>query len=467
MKKLRIAIIIILSILQITTLAQVAINNDGSSGDESAVLDVNSTTGGMLIPRMTESQRNQISDPATGLLVFQTDGTKGFYYNSGTPSVPGWIQLSSTLITQLSDEDGDTKVQVEKTSDSDEINFDVGGSEKMIIKGSGNVGVGITSPTELMHLSGGGLLLENNGNDNSIKLSSGGYTDYDNYATIKLQSGAGDNNYDQYSFIKAVNTGSQGTGISYSQLTFGTNVAAVGDVEHMRLTRDGILSVGTTTPESSALVDISSTTKGFLPPRMTHTEMYSISSPATGLIVYNTTYDKPVFFDGTCWMYFDGTKAIYVGDYVYGGIVIWLDGSGGGMVCTAYDLSTVAEWGCEGTILSGCAGTAIGTGEQNTIDILAGCTIADIAADLCNDLSLNGYTDWFLPSKDELNEMYTNKTVINATAVAIGGTAFLSSPNYWSSTQYNSLAWAQDFGTGTQYGTYKSYGGCVRAVRSF
>ena len=69
----------------------VAINNDGASPDASSILDLKSTTKGILIPRMTEFQRTQISNVATGLLVFQTDGTSGFYFYSGS----GWESLST------------------------------------------------------------------------------------------------------------------------------------------------------------------------------------------------------------------------------------------------------------------------------------------------------------------------------------------------------------------------------------
>ena len=64
--------------------AQVAINTNGSSPDSSAMLDVKSTSGGLLIPRMTESKRNAISNPATGLLIYQTNIAPGFYYFDGT-----------------------------------------------------------------------------------------------------------------------------------------------------------------------------------------------------------------------------------------------------------------------------------------------------------------------------------------------------------------------------------------------
>jgi hypothetical protein len=63
--------------------AQVAINTDGSSPDPSTMLDVKSTNGGLLIPRMIESERNAITNPATGLLIYQTDDVPGFYYFDG------------------------------------------------------------------------------------------------------------------------------------------------------------------------------------------------------------------------------------------------------------------------------------------------------------------------------------------------------------------------------------------------
>ncbi len=68
----------------------VAINTTSAAADASAALDVQSTTQGMLVPRMNASQRGMIATPATGLLVYQTDGTAGFYFYNGT----AWTSLS-------------------------------------------------------------------------------------------------------------------------------------------------------------------------------------------------------------------------------------------------------------------------------------------------------------------------------------------------------------------------------------
>jgi|GEM_PF-1071856 len=73
----------------------VAINTDGSTANSSSMLDIKSTTKGVLIPRMTAAQKASIMTPATGLLVYQTDGTSGFYYNSGTPASPVWQYIST------------------------------------------------------------------------------------------------------------------------------------------------------------------------------------------------------------------------------------------------------------------------------------------------------------------------------------------------------------------------------------
>jgi hypothetical protein len=67
--------------------SQVAVSNDGSPPDNSAMLDVISDSKGMLVPRMTASDRDLISNPAKGLLIFCTDDNQ-FYVNRGTAVTP-------------------------------------------------------------------------------------------------------------------------------------------------------------------------------------------------------------------------------------------------------------------------------------------------------------------------------------------------------------------------------------------
>lgn len=93
MKSVRLLTVSLL-LLSSSAFAQgVAINVDDSAPDASSILDVKSDSQGVLIPRMTETNRNNISTPANGLLIYQTDNTPGFYYNAGTSGSPSWTQL--------------------------------------------------------------------------------------------------------------------------------------------------------------------------------------------------------------------------------------------------------------------------------------------------------------------------------------------------------------------------------------
>lgn len=80
----------------LTARAQMAINTDGSLPDNSAILDVKSTAKGFLMPCLTLSQRNAIVSPASTLMIYQTDNSPGFYYNSGNSINPSWV-LTGTL----------------------------------------------------------------------------------------------------------------------------------------------------------------------------------------------------------------------------------------------------------------------------------------------------------------------------------------------------------------------------------
>jgi hypothetical protein len=333
------------------------------------------------------------------------------------------------------------------------------------------------------------------------------------------------------------------------------------------------VGIGTNSPDASAKLDISSTTQGFLPPRMTYAQRQAISSPATGLMIYCTNCGpgQTQVYDGSAWVNMIGGTALtqpptvasttaassititsaisggnitndfgntiaargvcwstlpspttadskttesgttgsftsnitgltastlyyvrayatsaggtsygaqvsfttsalpQIGNSYQGGIVAYILVSGDpgydanvlhGLIAAPSDQSTGAHWGCDETLILGADGTAIGTGNQNTIDIMAGCATAGIAARICGDLVLGGYSDWYLPSKDELNQLYLNK-------VAIGSFPF--SGGYWSSSEFSqSDAFMIDINNGNIFSLTKSYSlGYVRAIRAF
>lgn len=83
--------LLVLCFTQHQVFAQAGIGT--ATPDASAMLQVESTTKGLLVPRMLATQRQAIVNPAAGLIVYQTDGTPGFYYNAGTSVAPSWVVL--------------------------------------------------------------------------------------------------------------------------------------------------------------------------------------------------------------------------------------------------------------------------------------------------------------------------------------------------------------------------------------
>ena len=197
-------------------------------------------------------------------------------------------------------------------------------------------------------------------------------------------------------------------------------------------------------------------------PTITNSLTSSFTATMTGLLP-NTTYYVRAYatnLSGTGYgneISFISGKVI--GSTFTGGLVFYNDGAGHGLVCAPTDQSSGTEWGCYGTLIGGTL-TALDTGFANTNAIVAGCTTPGIAAKLCDTLTLGGYTDWYLPAKDELNLIY-----VNLHTQSLGGFA---SNYYWSSSEYvANLAWLQYFSVGYQNYYNKLYTFYVRAVRAF
>jgi len=142
----------------------------------------------------------------------------------------------------------------------------------------------------------------------------------------------------------------------------------------------------------------------------------------------------------------------------------YIAGETHGMIAAPADHIPGIQWWKGSDVVTGATGTALGTGFANTNLIIAaqGPTATDYAAGLARAYNAGGYTDWYLPSKDELNKLYLNRD-------AIGGFARAS---YWTSsekgsTYYDIGTWFQDFPDGFQFGNYTGDPFRVRAVRAF
>ena len=376
-------------VLTASTFAQVGIGTTDPNG--SAALDITSTTKGLLIPRMLAGERTTIVTPATGLMVYQTDGAAGFYYYNGS----SWVAITAGL-------DGTNVARQDATNIFNGDNSFIGG-KKFIVDIPGSSDSQITFAGREVSIQGG---LE-------------AYSGADTHIPVSV-SGA----------------------LNVNQSYFG----GVDDrsVNYIKTPKVEI----TTEP-----VDISdATTKKYVDDLIANLQNQITATSAT----YS------------------------IGDVVNGGVVFWLDSTGQhGLVVAFSDVATSVEWGCYGTDLPNVpnvplnggkpvgSGAEIGDGFNNTYDILQDCPAAP-AAIAARSLG----AQWFLPSAKELNQVYINKTTLEAVS---GFTAFAPS-FYWSSTEsVNYYAWAQNLTDGSQVDLGKSTTNNmdmtspskVRAIRAF
>lgn len=533
-------------------------NNVGigtTTPDASAILEMKSTTQGMLIPRMLASERLLISSgaPATGLLVYQTDAPAGFYFYNGT----AWVNLNAETTTSngLTEVGNDIQLggslmqptavdlQAYPLSFTSSLTngFSVDGPSFSVDAANNRVGIGTNTPAATFNVyypntffsarfegavhSQLSILGAANA-ERSLSFIDNGTGLY--WKTgLDNGNGAGGNNAD-YIIKKGNNTTPQfviqrasgnigvGTPAPKSKLDIegglavGTTYSGTTEAPTNGAIIEGNVGIGTNNPDGSAALEVNSTTQGFLPSRLSRAEMLSILSPAEGLVVYNTSQKTLNVFDGTYWVDMNGVlvatvqqrldgvvvpaetpKQIYdsgipldslYGKTYQGGLIAYLNTTTGtGLIAATSDQSSGIQWYNGSYTTTGATGTAIGTGQSNTNAIIASQAAGIYAASLCADYNVTVgptlYADWFLPSKDELYEMYKNLHRYNCSAAAPGGSDNTSCSTslggfayfyYWSSTEsLTNNAWKQYFFSGIQDNYSKGITIRVRAVRAF
>jgi hypothetical protein len=244
------------------------------------------------------------------------------------------------------------------------------------------------------------------------------------------------------------------------------------------------VGIGTTTPDASSALDLTSITKGFLIPRMTDQQRIDIDNPAEGLMVYVTGVGDVVgsfmYYDGISWKDATGSDVtVAVGDFYQGGVVFYLLVAGDigydaneihGLIAAVADQHSSSEDYLTNATANVATDTAIGTGEENTIAIIdaQGGIATSYAAGVARAYRGGGFEDWFLPSKNELNQMYLKKEAINNTTAVVNGGLDIADNMYWSSTEKDDgKLWVQNFAYGNQHGYYYGLTYSLRAVRAF
>ena len=280
---------------------------------------------------------------------------------------------------------------------------------------------------------------------------------------LVLSDGGG--TIDLTGIINATHTGDV-TGAT--ALTIATNAVTTDKIKDNNITDAKIVSVSAskltgTVGIANGGTNITTYTQGDILYATSATELTKLPAGTAGqVLTMNTGATAPEWVAAT-------TATYAIGDTHQGGIIFYLDASGKhGLISAPTDQSFGIQWYNGSYVDTYAYGNGIGAGEGNSQGIRRwqGYCSSCYASELCQDLSLGGETDWYLPSKYELNLMFEN--IGQGNALGLGNIGNFANNVYWSSTEGDgNNAWRQGFIGGYQYDDNKVYTSYVRAVRAF
>ncbi len=470
MKKITLLTIALFSVL---SYAQVGINTN--TPDSSSALDIESSTGGILIPRLTETQRDAISSPATGLMIYQTDQTTGFYFFNGT----AWTRIEGVVGPQ--GETGPAGPQgpqgetgADGTNGSDGADGLDGSSAYAIWLAAGNTGTESDFLASLVGAQGEqGIQGETGATGPTGPTGPQGPQGIQGVAgadgTNGIAGSDGTNGSDGSSayqiWIDAGNTGTESdflaslVGAQGPQGDQGVQgeTGATGPAGPQGI-QGPAGAEGVDGADGNGILSTTDNNDG------TFTLTYTDGSTFTTSDLTSDISDLEAAIS-----YIPG-GALNIGDYVGGGVVFWIDPTDNtkGLACALENQSTGIQWYNGVNTITNATATSVGSGATNTTAIIdsQGPIETDYAAGLARAYNGGGFSDWFLPSKGELSAMFQNKETLNTAISSNGGQIFQNSA-YWSSTEIDSeFARAVGFGNGSSPSYYKYSNAHVRAVRA-
>ena len=339
-------LILSFSLLIIGFKAQAQVGIGTNSPNASAQLEVSSTTKGFLPPRMTEAQKIAITNPVNGLVVYQTDAPSGLYlYNAGAWKILdvllGVPYMGATQAVDLGLHDLTVSyLTIGAGPDPLSANTILGESAlyNLTLLGYGNTAVGSAAlfktengvsntaiGTDALRdnisgikntASGEGALNKNTGSSNTGT----------GYAALAVNLSGSNNTAIGALADVSVNNLTNATAIGYAAKVATSNTIQLGNTSVTAVKTSGAISAGagtstvngtlvvgaTSATGSTAVLEASSTTQGFLPPRMTSAQKNAISNPATGLMIYCTNCGvngEPEYYNGVTWLNLAGSAA--------------------------------------------------------------------------------------------------------------------------------------------------------------